>query len=135
MGNLVKKSVILFIGFSYLYGVEQYYWKHNQKIVLTPIEQSIKILRAANSSNIKYYKTPNNQTVGVNDEIIIKLKNTDDLDKVITLYNLSLIEQISLQTYLLKSNNTKTLEILDQIHSDDLVEYAHPNFIRKIQKR
>lgn len=113
---------------------QEYYYNNKQKVQLTPIESNTSTPQIRSSmKKIRYFETPNKQIVGVGDEIILK---TQEIQKVLARYDLTLISELSQDLYLLRVRDSSELFTLSNtLYEDSEVEFAHPNFQRKVQKR
>lgn len=131
---MLKINLSLIILLSTLSGSDLFYYQSGKKVSLTPFDARHETSRSlSNSQSIHYFKTDSNITLGVNNEIIIKTKH---IDIILKKYNLKLKKRLFLDVYLvaLKENNA-TLDIANMLYKNKDVLYAHPNFIREIQKR
>jgi hypothetical protein len=108
-----------------------FFYKNHKKIKLIPYKNLLR-----NNSDVNYYKTDEGLIFGVGDTIIVKVKNDNDIFKLIKQYNLILIKKLSKKLYLLKVKNKNiTIDIANKLYEDNSTEYAHPNFIKKIYHR
>lgn len=117
-----------------LLNAQSYYYSNHKKIILTPLQnsQSTENRSVTNPNEILYFQS-DSKVLGVSDEIIIKCSN---IDKILSTYDVSLVEQISKGIYLVKvKQSSLTLETANKLYEDKDVIYAHPNFIQKIEKR
>ena len=125
-----------FLLVSFLNANNTFYYENNKKVYLTKINTDIKNtkIRTARHNNISYYKTSTNNYLGVKDRILIKTKK--NINSIIQKYSCTLIRSITSRIYLIKiDNNSDIFDIANKLYEDNDVIYAHPNFIRKIQKR
>ena len=78
----------------------------------------------------------NNITVGITNNIIIKLDNNQTLHKYLDDFNLTKIKKIGKNIFLVKvSDNNQTLEVSNQLTKMEGIKYAHPDFIKKRIRR
>lgn len=125
---MLKATFLFFSLFGVLSATEYFYYNGDKKVSLTKMTQS--------NETINYYTTPSNTIVGVTDEIIIKLKDSNMLEFLSTKYNFLVIDTIMQDTYLIKvSNKEETINIANTLHFEHAVLYASPNFIKSINKR
>lgn len=124
------KYGFLFIFFTiYIFGSDSFYYQNNQKIELLKLTDG-------DILTTHYYKTPNNNIIGVSDEIIINLKNETILEALSTKYGFNILEKLSDKIYLVRvKNNNQTLDTANLLCNEDDVEYAQPNFIKFPTKR
>lgn len=110
---------------------DDYYYKNNKRITLTSTSSMSK-----NSSNIDYYQTEEGIIVGVTTNLIVKLKDGNNLDNYLNEFNLTLVKTLSNNLYLLRSENKSlTLDISNRLSEKDDVGYAHPDFIKQRIRR
>lgn len=117
---------------------EQYYYQKGKKVYLSPTKSKSSISRDVNSSinQINYFKTPQNVLVGVRDEILVKFKNTQNIQDIQITYSLSLVKQLSKTMFLFKVKDyLRTLDVSNSLYEESDVEFAHPNFLRSVRKR
>lgn len=126
---MVKASIIFFILLSTLLS-NPFYYKNGQRINLWYQSET-------DSANIDFYQTQVGLILGVTDKLLVKLKDTTiTIDPVLNEFNLTLVKQLSNNLYLLKTEDKSlTLDIANELHLKDEVEYAHPDFIKKRIRR
>jgi len=128
----MKKLTLLIPILLFANANEKYYYKQNQKIVLTPITKS----QNRKLSKIVYYKTTDNYRVGVTKEMIVKIEDRDILEHLLQKHSLILKKRLTSSLYLLQADNKdKTLDIANKLHDEIGVSYAHPNFIKEMRSR
>ncbi len=130
------KAIFLFFSLCvYAFATDDFYYNGDKKIPLEKITQETNNnLREV--SNATYYKTQNNMTLGVTDEIILKLKDKNMLAYLSSRYNFIVIEELFPNMYLIKApNKDETLPMANQLHLEESVSYASPNFLKTINKR
>ena len=104
-----------------------YYYKNNKQTALTILWSD---------SNTDYYENENGTVLGVRNKIIIKLKNSDNLEKYINEFKLNLEKTLGENLYLLSvKNKNLTIGISNSLNEKEDVEYSHPNFIQKMMRR
>ena len=104
---------------------KDYFYKDDKKIVIEKVGMS-------NIKNIEYYKTEEGIFLGISDKIIVKMKDIDFLEKYIQKYNISMQKKISKNLYLIQvKDRSKTLHVANELHEEEDVEYAQPDFIKK----
>jgi len=132
----MKYIILLSILINSLYA-NPYYYVNNKKVYLYKIENKDHLIRNTIQNNsIVYYKTKNNNTVGINNKILIKIKNNCNIEQLLLKYNLILIKEIIKNIYLIQINNKSDIfKIMNNLYFEKCTKYAHPNFIRKIYKR
>ena len=115
---------------------DNFYYQNDKKVILTPIQTSNTFQKMDANHTIEYFKTPKGQIVGMGQEIIVKLKDTKALDSLVKKYAVNIKTKLTNKLYVLEVNSTKqTLEITNKLYLDANVSYAHPNLIKRIDKR
>ena len=128
----MKNLIIIFIVLlQYGCANDNYYYKNNQKITITP---SISISR--NSSNIDYYQNNEGIVLGVTDKLIVKLIDDKNLEQILNEFNLILEKTLSKNMYLLKvTNKNLSIDISNRLSEKEYIEYSHPDFIKRRMSR
>ncbi|MDD2698749.1 MAG: hypothetical protein PHF17_08120 [Arcobacteraceae bacterium] len=117
-----------------LFATDDFYYNGNKKISLIKTTFANSNLREV--SNTTYYKTPDNLILGVNDEIILKIKDKNMLKYLETKYGFTVIKELFSNTYLIKvTNKEETIQKANDLYLEETIEYASPNFIKTINKR
>ena len=131
------KTIFLFLFFTYLGASENnFYYNGNKKVSLEKINTTQSTSRTVDSTDIIYYKTSRNITLGVTNEIIIKLKDPTMLQYLEEKYSFSIIKEIFKGTYLIKITNPEnTITVANTLHEEDAISYASPNFVKSIDQR
>jgi len=133
----MKYKIVLFYLCSaiFLYGSDIFFYQNGKKIYLNELKTVTTFsTKSYDGSNINYFQTSSNQTVGVTNEILLK---TDiDINILLKKYNLILLKQLTSTIYKVKVKNSNLIfDIANQLYNDKMVKYAHPNFIKKIYHR
>ncbi len=113
-----------------LFGIAQdnYYYQGNEKVFLKPYRTSV----SRNLSQIEYYVNENGTLLGVTDKIIVKLKDSASMEKLLKRYSLFADRKIGPNLYVVKTKDkSTTIEIANQLNVNENVVYAQPDFIRK----
>ncbi len=134
----LKSLYILIICTMSLLGSDSFYYANSKKVYLTPVEFQTTNSRAflKDGQEISYYKTQNNNLIGITNKLIVKFNNLDSFDDISEKFSLELLKNIYGNVYLFKiKNNTKILSIANELYKLEEVDYAHPNFIREAKKR
>lgn len=113
---------------------QEYYYSNKNKVLLTPIESNTSTLQSRSlTDEIRYFETPNKQIVGVTDTLILK---TQALQRILAHYEVILVSELSEDLYLLKvKDKAQLFEICNKLYKESEVEFAHPNFHKKVHKR
>ena len=128
----MKKIItILILLIQYGCAKDFYYYQDSKKVYLTPIKPNLRDI-----SNIDYYKNSNGTILGVTDRLVVKLKDKGYLKSILKEYSLELLKVLGENLYLLKTKDRNlTIKISNALYKKDFVEYAHPDFIKKLHKR
>lgn len=128
MKNLCLGLVILA---TYGCASSTYYYQSGEKKTLTPV----KSIERSNQE-VDYYETQNGAKVGVNDTLMVKFSNLENLDAYLSEYNLKIVEKITTNMYELQAQDKSlTIEVANALSQKSDVEYAHPNFIKTRDER
>jgi len=132
----MKQIIPIMIILLFANASDNFYYQNDKKIELTPIKNIEKLQKKDSNQTINYYKTEQGQTVGVTQEIIIKIEDKKSLEPLLNKYNLNLKQNLTTKLYVVETNNNQeTLEIANSLYTEENVSYAHPNFIKRIDKR
>lgn len=128
------RYLLLFTLFFSLQAQELFYYNKHEKIPLVPLTKESNMLRSKTlSPTHDYYLLRGKHLVGVDATLLIK---TDAIQTILATYPLVLKEEISHHIYLLEaSDKSQTLSLANQLSEDTNVSFAHPNFLREVQKR
>jgi len=117
---------------------DNYFYQNNKKITLNPIPQLVRSNSLLTEQEITYYTTEQGHKVGVYNKIIVKFKESDDLDPFLLLspYDVAIDKQLGVRLYLLMTpSHNAVIDIANRLTEQDFIEYAHPDFIKKYQTR
>lgn len=134
----MKKIFLLFSFLCFANASDNFYYQNNNKVFLTPITINQKVQkRDLNQTDIiHFYKTDKGHIVGINRELILKLKEEKILDSLIEKYQLNLKKKLAKNLYLVEVKNTEAIfYTCNKLYNDANVSYAQPNFIKKIKSR
>lgn len=111
---------------------ETYYYEYGKKVKLTKLKET----RVVNDQNISYYQNSAGQNIGVKNAVITKCKQLDQCTALFEKYNLTQIQNLTKKILLIKlDKGVDPFEISQKLALEDKIEFAHPNFIKKRQKR
>jgi len=133
-----KYLFTILLSASSLYSSINYYYSNSKKVYLSPIkkEEITKSPALNMHKNIVYYKTDRGNILGVGDSIIVKFHNLAEYENITKKYSLREIKEIYLGVYLFELEDIENiLLICDELYNDENIVYAHPNFIKSIEKR
>ncbi len=115
----------------YAYANDNYYYQNNKKIEITAY-----VFALNNNLNATFYENEKGIRLGISNKLLVKLKTNTNINKYLKEFNLILEKTLGTRLYLLKSKNKKlTLDISNRLNEKDDVEFAHPDFLRKIKRR
>jgi len=128
------KSLLIFSLLFSIVGAQDFYYKNKTKVFLTPVDENTTLSRSSQrNTDILYYTTPTQKLVGVKNEIIVQTKH---LESTLQNYGLTLVRELAKDIYLVcVDQKSKTLDLANKLYEDPDIEYAHPNFYKKVQKR
>lgn len=135
---MYKKILLISVSALLLYGEDSFYYSNNKKVSLTPLNEQEYLQKASSrvQENITYYKTAQNNLLGVNDTIIVKFSDLTEYEMIVSKYQLQIVKKLYANVYLFKvfdkENILKTCNDLYQLQS---VQHAHPNFTYEVKKR
>ncbi len=128
----MKNIYIIFTLFGTLvYAGDSYYYNGMQRVKLTPISSLSRSV-----SGVDFYETEKGIVLGVSDTLILKLKNSVNLDAYLLEVNATLQKTLGTDLYLLKvQDKTLTLSVANRLNEKEDVEYAHPDFLKRRVQR
>lgn len=128
--KLIIIKLIISVVITSIYANNNYYYKSKQRI---PLQEEGTI----SSSTIDYYITDKNILLGITEKLIVKLSITSEgVDKYLQEFNLTLEKSLGKNLYLLKTiDKSLTIDIANQLHEKEDVQYAHPDFIKQRLRR
>jgi len=129
---MLIKSLILLVGFVLTLFSNDFYYAYGKKIQLAKLYES----RAINDSSTIYYLTPEGEKVGIKDEILVACKDTVNCKKELKKYDFSKISQLTKTLLVIKiQKNDNIFTLLQELHNDTNIMFAHPNFVKTLRKR
>jgi len=135
---MVLKYLTVLLAATGLLGDDIFYYSDSKKIYLQTVKASE--LKSRNLSsvyrNVTYYKTPQNNIVGVNQSLIVKFSDLDKFDILVQKYKLIPIKKLYSSVYLFElEKNNSIFNVCNEIYQLPYVDFAHPNFIQEVNKR
>ncbi len=135
-----KIFLLIFFVISLAFSKELFYYSGGKKqpLIAKFSRFEVRGLVPDSYKNIKatYYRTLNNELVGVADRIIVGVKNKEVLEKIVKKYHLKVIEELKNNMFVLKTaDRSLTLDTANEIYKIDGVEFSHPDFIKEKRKR
>mgnify|MGYP000113340547 CR=1 FL=1 len=106
---------------------DNFYYQNNKKVYLTPYNSSLR-----SNPAINYYQNEKGLIVGITDKLIVKTKDNVSIDDLLCKFNLSIEKNLGKNLYVLKAaDKNLTIERANQLHQNENIEYAQPDFIKK----
>jgi hypothetical protein len=131
-----KLFVVLFFTFIFAEDSYFFYGTNNKIITLTPITKNIESSKVIHKGQIEFYKTEDNQTIGIKNEITIALDTNTDIGSLQEKYNFTLKTTLKNNKYIVITQTIQEVfHIANSIHNEPNVRYAYPNYIRQIKLR
>lgn len=126
------KSLFVFMSFTTLSFSSEYYYDYGKKVNLTKVLKK----REKSSSEVEYYARENGKIIGVTKKIIVKCVDNDSCLKTINKYDVLSVSKLTDSLFLVKLSKDKNVfECSQKLHNDENVQYAIPNFVRKLKPR
>lgn len=131
-GKNIKTVTIMLILFTQVgCASDSYYYNNSKKIHL-----ELKPSHIRSNQTTDYYQNERGIVLGVTNKLILKLKNSKNLENYLQEYNLIMEKSLGENLYLLKvSNKHLTIETSNRLTEKEDVEYAHPDFIKRKRKK
>jgi len=83
-----------------------------------------------------YYQNENGVILGVEDKIIVKIRDGVAIDNLLSQFNLSFEKMLAKNLYLLKVEHKKfAIDVSNKLSEHDAIQYAQPDFIRTKTRR
>jgi len=127
----LKNITIIFILFAQsTYANNLHYIQNNKKINLTPITVKTRTIL---NNKMDYYINENNITLGVSNQLMLKLKNDNNLKSYLIEFNLIINREIIKDLYVLEtSHKSLTINISNELSQKNDVIFSHPDFLKQI---
>ena len=126
------KKIIIFLIYILSLSAGESYYERGKLINL----QELHTFRDNVSSEIKFFKTPSGQKLGITDEILVKCKDGIDCRSLLNRFFLRDITNVTDTIYSVKIIDYDTIFSLSrELFESGDVEFAHPNFIKQKRKR
>lgn len=104
-----------------------YYYQGGEKKSLTPIPT-----QERSNQNIDFYKTQDDEKVGVSDTLMVKFYSTRNLDYYIDMYDLQIVNKITQDIYVFRvKSKSLTIQTANSLSEKKDVKFAQPDFLRK----
>jgi hypothetical protein len=111
---------------------EPFYHAFGKKVILKPLHEN----RSEKGETIRWYLAPSGQRLGVKNEVIIGCNDESTCKSVLAAYPVTKTEKLSDTLYLLTlKKESDPFEIADRLYQEPCITLAHPNFIKKRQRR
>lgn len=122
----MKKLILVLLINILAFASNHFYYDNGNKITVEKLD---------NYSNIDMYINSRNKKIGVNNTIIVKFLNIENINTIENRYNINLIKKFSLNTYVFDVNGNCVFEISALIYEEENVEFSTPNFIKQRRRR
>lgn len=122
----MKKLILVLLINILAFASNHFYYENGNKITVEKLN---------NGSSIEMYKNSKNKKFGVNNTIIVKFLNQEDINTIESIYNINVIKKLSLNTYVFDVNGNNVFEISALIYEEENVEFSTPNFIKQRRRR
>jgi len=129
--RVVTLFLLLILG---LFAKDLYYYQNHKKVVLSPVFEERGFNRSM--ASVAYFNTTQGHTVGVRNEVIVKLKPGFLIDTLKEYGSFKIKKNLSKRLYVLQTDSPKeAIALANALYKDHRVVYAHPNMIRRMLKR
>ena len=114
------------------YAQSSYYYEYGQRVNLTKVSTKRSI-----DSSIEYYKKANGKEVGIKTkEILLKCVEGVNCRETLQGYHFVNIESLSQRIFLVTLTNEQNIfSLAQELHNNQAIEFAHPNFVKERQRR
>lgn len=124
-----KIGLLLVIGLLSLQA-NDFYYENGKKVMV------VKALENRSNDNISYYQNSLGKKIGVQDEIILKCKQSSACATTLQKYNFLKIEKLSDTLLLVKiAENQNIFKVSQSLYNEPSIEFAHPNFTKERTRR
>lgn len=107
-----------------------YFYQNGEKVPLAPNSIKSKSLNSDNTYDI--YSTPTGKIVGINDTLLVKFYDTDNLDSYISEFDLEIVKKFTPTIYEFRvPSKDLTVSVANALYEKDDVKFAHPNFLKQ----
>lgn len=125
----IKRVILLLLFISSILSGSNSYYKDG---VLVQLDSIYKNRDLNDNDNIKYFENKNNIKMGTTDEILVKCKIDVDCKNLLSNFDIQSVRNLTTNIFIVKvTHNSDIFSISRKLFETGLVEYAHPNFIKK----
>ncbi len=108
-----------------------FYYHKGEKIVVTPSFQE-----ATRSADTMHFTREDGKNITVSQRVIAKLREASAPQKIEKKYGVIFLEKLTPTLFLFQTDSpTQALELSKDLVEHKEAEFAHPDFIQKIQRR
>lgn len=130
----MKYLIILFLSLTFSFA-NKFYYEFDKKIEVQ-IDPLTTKSTVQNYNDIQEYKTTEGKTVKFKNQIIVQCKTNSYCEDDFEDLNLINYKKLNKTTYLITLTNTQDIFTLCQkLYEKADIQAAHPNYIRKLNKR
>ncbi len=115
-----------------------YYYQNGKVVTLHVVESKKASVRNADAGqqSVNYFQNDRGVILGASDNILIKFLDLSTRERLSEDFDLQLIKKLSEKLYLFKVKDQKKLfETVNALYQRPEIEYAHPDFSRKVVPR
>ncbi len=131
----MKKILLSILVVASLSASEYYYMNNGKKVYLTP--QSLDGIQLRAKGDALRFKDANGKELLVTKRLIVKFKSTDNLQKYLNEYGLSVVKRFDIGgMYLLEASSpSEAMSAANELYEMIDVEFAQPDIARKRELR
>ncbi len=128
----MKKIILLFLVASlFVLSADEFYYAHDKKIEVSELRE-----RRNNADTVRYYQTREARVFGVTDEIIVQCKEAKNCLETLEDLKFNNVSRLSKVLFLIKIPNVDNIfEISRKLYENPAIVLAHPNFVKKRERR
>lgn len=124
----MKRLIFFLLLPIFLFGNENFYYYKGKKVYLTPLES--KTVRTNSVDKILYFSNNRGKKIGVNHTFLARLHPNIMIIDIEKKYGVKFLKQITPKIAKFQGNSPQeALAISNKMVEDNVVVYAHPNFI------
>lgn len=115
-----------------LFSNDLYYYNNGKKVQLTPTYSQT----TQRGDGTSYYENEYGMKVGVNNQVLAKLKPTTLVIDIEQKYNVTFVKKLTRTIYVFETLSAEeSINFSSSLVENAEAEFAHPDFIREIKRR
>lgn len=115
-----------------LFSNDLYYYNNGKKVQLTPTYNQT----TQRGDGTSYYENEYGMKVGVNNQVLAKLKPTTLVIDIEQKYNVIFVKKLTRTIYVFETLSAEeSINFSSSLVENAEAEFAHPDFIREIKRR